>query len=264
MYEGLFEELATTIGAVPVELVGLGCGGGQKDGMLASALLAAGASVSYCACDASPGLVLTASSTLERVVPDVLVTRLVADLVEAVDLDRFWKEGATEKRLRIFSCLGIVPNVSPAALADNIVSWMDPGDWLVMSANLYVADDPQHDLAAILSQYDNPLTRRWLSTLLDDVGLEGGPSALDFSIENDEDPSAPARVQALLRMKRDHALTLDGEAHRFAAGEAIRVFYSNRFTRSDFEAYLQSNGLTPAGAATLDSGEEGAWICVRK
>lgn len=263
MYQRAFESLAAGHEGESVELVGLGCGGGHKDGMLARALLAADATVGYTACDASPMLVLSAADHVRRAVPNARIRRLVADLVAAEDLGDFWDASDEPRRVRVLSCLGIVPNVSPELLAQRIVSWMRPGDWLVMSANLHVAGDGDHGLDAILPQYDNALTRRWLSTLLDDLGMEGGPSALELSAEGASTPNVPARIRAAIPVPRDRTLSIDGDAYRLTRGDDLTVFYSNRFTADRFESYLEHHGLETRMRDVLPSGEEGVWVCVR-
>jgi len=256
MYQRGFDAVAGDWAASKIQLIGVGCGGGQKDASLAASLVRSGATLSYVACDASPALVLGAASVMQSSHPAVPVERLVADLMEAPDLDDFW--GADQ---RVFSCLGIVPNVVPGRLVATLVSWMRPGDRLVLSANLFVPEKVSHDLASILSQYDNELTRTWLSTLLDDVGLESSSAAMKFSPEVSSAHGQPARLVAELPFRDDAEIRFDGRLVRFRRGEKLSLFYSNRFTVDGFEGLLDDYRLKVLDRHVLDSGEEGVWVC---
>src|SRR5579859_5302133 len=60
IYERGFEQAAARIGAAQVAVVGLGCGGGQKDAKLLKLLRAAGKEVVYMPVDVSTAMVLVA------------------------------------------------------------------------------------------------------------------------------------------------------------------------------------------------------------
>ena len=70
IYEKSFEAAAAQITAKSVHVIGLGCGGGQKDTRLLKLLKAHGKDVFYTPCDVSAAMVLTARQTALAVVPE--------------------------------------------------------------------------------------------------------------------------------------------------------------------------------------------------
>ena len=67
-------------------LVGLGCGGGQKDTVLLRLLRQRAAGVCYTPCDVSVAMVLTARQAAMKALPDLTCYPLVCDLATAGDL----------------------------------------------------------------------------------------------------------------------------------------------------------------------------------
>ncbi len=86
IYDQSFTAIASQLGAARVHVVGLGCGGGQKDTRLLGLLQAAGKQLHYTAVDVSVPLVLTARQAALASVPDVNCSALVCDLGTASDL----------------------------------------------------------------------------------------------------------------------------------------------------------------------------------
>ena len=80
VYEKSFEAAATHIKAQSVHVIGLGCGGGQKDTRLLKLLKARGKKVFYTPCDVSPAMVLTACQTALAVLPEKNYFPFVCDL----------------------------------------------------------------------------------------------------------------------------------------------------------------------------------------
>src|SRR5450432_156917 len=85
-YDNAFAEAAMHIKPKCVHVVGLGCGGGQKDTRLLKLLKARGKEVFYTPCDVSPAMVLIARQAALAVLPDKNCFPFVCDLASATDL----------------------------------------------------------------------------------------------------------------------------------------------------------------------------------
>ena len=70
IYEKGFAAAAAQIKSRRVHVIGLGCGGGQKDTRLLKLLKARGKEVFYTPCDVSTAMVLTARQTALAVLPE--------------------------------------------------------------------------------------------------------------------------------------------------------------------------------------------------
>ena len=89
IYEKGFAAAAEKIKAKPVHIIGLGCGGGQKDTRLLELLKARGREIFYTPCDVSAAMVLVARETALAVVPEQNCFPFVCDLATAGDLRQF-------------------------------------------------------------------------------------------------------------------------------------------------------------------------------
>ncbi len=85
-YERSFEALAARIAASRAHLLGLGCGGGQKDARLLKLLCDAGRTVFYTPLDVSAAMVLVARQAAMGVISEKDCFPLVCDLASAGDL----------------------------------------------------------------------------------------------------------------------------------------------------------------------------------
>src|SRR5580692_10234784 len=86
IYAQSFKAVGRELKSKSVHLVGLGCGGGQKDTRLLKMLKAAGKEIFYTPSDVAVAMVLTARQTALPVVPEKNCFPLVCDLETASDL----------------------------------------------------------------------------------------------------------------------------------------------------------------------------------
>src|SRR5262249_29741969 len=97
-YERSFQAAAKRIAADQVHVIGLGCGGGQKDRRLLQAFRNLNKKVFYTPCDVSVAMVLTAQQRAQSVVSLSDCFPVVCDLAETPDLDRplalAWEHGS--------------------------------------------------------------------------------------------------------------------------------------------------------------------------
>ena len=82
-YDRSFAAVAARVESPRVQLIGLGCGGGQKDTRLLKLLRGSGRSIFYTPSDVSTAMVLEARQTAIAVVPGENCFPLVCDLASA-------------------------------------------------------------------------------------------------------------------------------------------------------------------------------------
>ena len=88
IYENGFEAATAKIKSKNVQVIGLGCGGGQKDTQLLKLLKAHGRKIFYTPCDVSAAMVLTARQVALAVLPEKNCFPLVCDLATASNLEK--------------------------------------------------------------------------------------------------------------------------------------------------------------------------------
>src|SRR5471030_1657913 len=86
IYEDGFEAAAKKIKSKSLHVIGLGCGGGQKDTRLLKLLKTRGKKIFYTPCDVSSAMVLTARQAALAVLPEKNCFPFVCDLATADDL----------------------------------------------------------------------------------------------------------------------------------------------------------------------------------
>jgi L-histidine N-alpha-methyltransferase len=274
VYEKSFEVAAARITAKRVQVIGLGCGGGQKDTRLLRVLKARGREVFYTPCDVSPAMVLVARQTALAVVPEKNCYPFVCDLATADDLSSIWEDrrvgdsnyfGTATRRpsqndASLLTFFGMIPNFEPKQILSKLASLVRPNDFLLISANLAPGKNYAAGVKKVLPQYDNPLTRDWLMTFLLDLGIEGSDGKLRFKIETDS-ASGLKRIVAGFHFVRARRIEVENEVFAFRAGESIRLFFSYRYTPERVRKALTRHGLDVCGQWLTRSEEEGVFLC---
>ena len=258
IYEKGFAAAAENIKAKPVHVIGLGCGGGQKDTRLLKLLKARGREVVYTPCDVSAAMVLVARETALAVVPEQNCFPFVCDLATADDLKDFLGHAVTRQLVTFF---GMIPNFEPPEILPRLAALVRPGDFLLFSANLAPGNHYAAGMKRILPQYDNDLTRDWLMTFLLDLGVEKSDGELRFAIETGG--FGLKRVVARFHFSRARQIKLDGESFKFRRGESIRLFFSYRHTPERVRKVLARHNLEICGQWMAKSGEEGVFLARR-
>ncbi len=257
-YDRAFEAAAARIDVTEVHLIGLGCGGGQKDTRLLHLLKARGKEISYTACDVSTAMVLTARETALSVVPPQNCFPLVCDLAGADDLSTTFATRNTQHATRLTTFFGMIPNFEPEMILPKLASLVGKNDWLLFSANLAPGSDYHAGVTKILPQYDNPLTRDWLLAFLFDLGVEAGDGESRFAIE---DVNTLKRVVARFHFTRSRSFAIENERFEFHPGDSIRLFFSYRYTRELVRTHLQQHHLQVLDQWITQSAEEGVFLC---
>ena len=262
IYDRAFAAAAARVKSKAVHVIGLGCGGGQKDTRLLKLLKKAGREMYYTPCDVSTAMVLTARRTALAVVPEKNCFPFVCDLVTANDLPAALASRFTFHVSRITTFFGMIPNFEPQIILPKLASLVRPKDLLLFSANLAPGADYAAGVKKVLPQYDNPLTRDWLMTFLLDLGVERNAGKLRFKIE-DVRTNGLKRIVATFHFTRSRRIEVDGERFDFRAGETIRLFFSYRYTPEHVRKVLARYGLEVREQWITRSEEEGVFLVRR-
>jgi uncharacterized SAM-dependent methyltransferase len=271
IYENAFEAAAAKIKTKSVHVLGLGCGGGQKDTRLLKLLKARGKEIFYTPCDISTAMVLVARQTALEIMPEENCFPVVCDLASADDLpemvgsarcaDQTSQRGVSTT-VRLITFFGMIPNFEPEMILPKLASLVRPQDFLLFSANLAPGKNYTAGVKKVLPQYDNPLTRDWLMTFLLDLGVERADGRLNFEIENGV--AGLKRIVARFHFTRARRIQLGSEKFEFRRGESLLLFFSYRYTPALIRKNLARHGLEVFDEWVTQSGEEGVFLCCRK
>ena len=261
VYGQSFTTAAAVVKPKSVHVVGLGCGGGQKDTRLLKRLKVCGKEIFYTPCDVSTAMVLTARQTALAVLPEDKCVPLVCDLATVDDLSAVLKSQISNPGSRIITFFGMIPNFEPQEIMPNLTSLMGPKDLLLFSANLAPGADYATGMRRILPQYDNDLTRDWLMTFLIDLGVEHRDGDLRFTIEGGR--LGLKRVVARFHFHRSRRYKVEGGKFAFRRGESIRLFFSYRYTPERARRILARYQLKVCQQWITKSEEEGVFLVRR-
>ena len=241
-------------------LVGLGCGGGQKDTRYLAKLKSIHPVVDYVPCDVSQVMTLVAREAAMAELPPERIHPLVCDLANAPDLGQVLDGILPSQTRRVFTFFGMIPNLEPDMILPRLAALLREGDLLLLSANLAPGDNYRSGVEAVLPQYNNAETRDWLLSFLVGLGVPETTGQLRFSIEE---------VDKLLRVVADFVfsevfkLTINGEQVDFVAGRSLRLFFSYRHTKRTLTRSLAKHGFRIAASQVDSSAEEGVFRAVR-
>ena len=255
IYEKSFAAAAARIKTCRVHVIGLGCGGGQKDTRLLKLLKHRGKEVFYTPCDVSAAMVLTARQTALSVVPKGNCFPFVCDLATAEDIHKC----LVTRHLSLVTFFGMIPNFEPQLILPKLASLIRPRDFLLFGANLAPGNNYAAGVNRILPQYDNSLTRDWLMTFLLDLGVDRRDGDLRFDIENGR--FNLKRIAAHFHFRRARQLEIDSETFKFKRGDSIQLFFSYRYTPERVRGILNRYDLKICEEWITKSEEEGVFLC---
>jgi len=258
IYKQSFEVAAVKIKSKNVRVTGLGCGGGQKDARLLKLLKARGKEIFYTPCDVSTAMVLTAQQTALAVVPEKNCFPFVCDLATANDLPA----ALATHHPSLVTFFGMIPNFESQEILPKLASLIRSKDFLLFSANLAPGENYASGMKKITPQYDNTPTRDWLMTFLLDLGIEKRDGELCFEIETAR--NGLKRIVANFHFKHARQIKIENEAFFFQKSEAIRLFFSYRYTPERVHEILAAHKLEVCGQWIAKSEEEGVFLCRRK
>jgi uncharacterized SAM-dependent methyltransferase len=283
IYQQSFAAAAERFEGKHLQLLGLGCGGGQKDTWLLRLLHRRVKDLSYVPSDVSLAMVLVARQAALNVIPKENCFPLVCDLAKADDLPKILAQitqapdsarvrrsrsggrprpGAGNSQ-RLITFFGMLPNFEPSFILKRLAALVGPGELLLLSANLAPGSDYLSGVKRVLTLYDNDLTRDWLMAFLLDLGVEPADGELRFGIEADPAGSGLLRIAAYFHFSRRRDIRVDSECFRFRSGQTIRLFFSYRHTPARVAALLRRHGLAVLGQWVTPSEEEGVFLVAK-
>lgn len=252
----------------PIQLIGLGCGSGQKDTVLLRKLRSSGRRVRYLPCDVSAAMVLIARESALGEIPDRDCFPAVFDMASTEDpgafLTKVVDEAGPDHIPGMITFFGMMPNFQPDLILPKLRDLVGPGDILLLSANLAPGPDYTAGIERVLPLYDNELTRDWLMSFLLDLGTEKEDGQLRFRIEETSEVEGLKRITAEFRFERRRELALDSERFGFQPGDSIRLFFSYRHTPELIRALLNRHALEVVDQWITNSGEEGVFLVQKR
>jgi L-histidine Nalpha-methyltransferase len=272
-YDRAFTEAAKSIKSNRVHVIGLGCGGGQKDTRLLKLLKSGGKKIFYTPCDVSAAMVLVARRAALAVVPEKNCFPFVCDLATANDLREGCRVGdpsffgtvacgPAQETTRLVTFFGMIPNFEPQLILPKLASLVRTKDFLLFSANLAPGTNYAAGVKKVLPQYDNGPTRDWLTAFLLDLGIEKPDGKLKFEIATGG--FGLRRIVANFHFKRAGEIKIEGDVFNFKPGGKIRLFFSYRYTPELVSNIFARHGLEICGLWLAKSEEEGVFLCRRK
>ena len=271
-YDRAFVEATKQIKAARVHVIGLGCGGGQKDARLLTLLKAQSKEISYTPSDVSVAMTLVAREAVSKIVPEEKCFPLVCDLATTDNLPAvlithpplqgYGAAGHAPRTTRLITFFGMIPNFEPDDILPTLAGLVRRQDTLLFSANLAPGNDYAAGVKKILPQYDNTLMREWLLSFLFDLGVERGDGAVRFTVKNGR--LGLKRVVARFHFRRRCQIEVEGESFCFKADDAVQLFFSYRYTPELVRAELAKHGLLVCDQWITKSEEEGVFLCRRK
>jgi len=258
-YDRSFAAVADRISTQHVHLVGLGCGGGQKDSRLLRLLSQRECAITYTPSDVSLAMVLVAFKTAGAVLSRERCFPLVCDLSRAEELASDLEKREPQGAIRLVTFFGMLPNFEPELVLDRLARLIRPGDFLLTSANLAPGPDYDAGVNRILPLYDNELTRDWLFSFLQSLGVDPQDGKMKFGIETDPKNDLK-RVVANFHFSRSRSIEVEGERFDFPEGDSIRLFFSYRHTPQKVRDLLARHGLTVDSEWITKSEEEGVFL----
>jgi uncharacterized SAM-dependent methyltransferase len=258
IYDKSFLTAARLVGHGPVRLIGLGCGGGQKEARLLGLLAGQGRTLSYTPCDASLALLLTSVHQAERSAPGTTCHPLLCDLGAADDLAEVFDQLEPRHGPRLHTFFGMIPNFEPDDILARLAALLLEEDLLLFSANLAPGPDYAAGVERVFAGYNNRQTCDWLLSFVSGLGIEPGDGGIEFSIE---EAAGLRRVAADFCFHRKRSLSVDGERFDFGAGESLRLFFSYRYTPERVGHLLQAWRLAVLESWIAPSEEEGVFLC---
>jgi len=260
IYRQAFDASARRVHARRIHVIGLGCGNGEKDIRLAETLRRAGKTVSYTPSDVSTPMTLVAWRRATRRLGGMVRPPLVCDLATTTQLRDLLRRAAGPQATKLITFLGMIPNFEAGFILPRLAASMARGDLLLASGNLLPGPDPAKGLRRVLPQYDNPLTRRWLFTVLSDLGVGRADGRIHFKTGAKNKNGETVRIEARFRFLRSRTIQLPGSSFTFDRGESLRLFFSVRYTSQSLRQMFARHGFQVLQDWVAPSGEEGVFL----
>lgn len=236
----LLQDRAADIAAVVgthLHVVELGSGSGRKTEILLQALVDP---VAYTPIEISRAALLDSVARLAPALPEIEMLPVCADFTRPVQLPEPEREPA--RRLLFFpgSTLGNFTHAEAVALLRAMRQTMGEGGLALVGIDLHkspaLIEAAYNDAAGVTAEFTLNLLRRLNREIGSDFALEGFAHQARYSVER-------LRIETDLVSLRPQQVHVDGRTFDFAAGEALRVEYSHKYTDASFAALAAEAGL---------------------
>ena len=266
-YDSCAVAAAKLAGRGDLDVVGLGCGGGQKELRLLRALRKRNPArrVRYVPADVSVSLALIArEAALDAGVSSADCVPFVLDLAGAEDWGNALQPALAPGVQRVVTFFGMMPNFSPAEALPKLAGLLKPKDVLLVSANLAPGKDYPAGVRKILPSYDNAPTREWLFSVLADLGVVRDDGRMEFRVAPCPDGSGLLRVEADFVFGRACSLHYCGKEWRFKRGGRFGLFFSYRHTPEQVKELFARHDMSVRATWLNSAGNEGVFLIRRR
>jgi uncharacterized SAM-dependent methyltransferase len=250
LYNACFDAACRGLRTDCVHLVGLGSGDGAKEHQFIRILKENGRNVFFSPVDVGLAMVLKAREKALKEIPAGQCIPIICDvgnepgLLGALDESLRGSRRELNEFTRIFTFFGMLPGFAPSEILPRLHALLRGEECALLSANLIPPLGRKVMQEQILPLYDNELTRAWLLTYFQDLGVNTTDGEVTFAVEEDECELEVSRISAYFKFNQGCEIRLDDEvAARFSGGDVIRLFRSYRYTLGQLQATLLRYGF---------------------
>jgi uncharacterized SAM-dependent methyltransferase len=214
-----------------IPVISFGAGEGARDRLFLDALKNAGRVCSYFPVDASQTMLEKACAIADD--DDIEVTGIKADISSPVHLF-FAADAAEAPRVLVFSG-NTMGSFDPLAEIRYVAQCMKPGDRLIIDGEIY-------DEQKTLGWRDHPAARRFLTSLLANVGISAADGQLRINPKHDERHAGLHLSTRHFRAERDLSATVMGKEMTLERGERIGLNFQYSYTPDAFRWLIREQG----------------------
>jgi len=212
-------------------VISFGAGDGARDRLLMDALKKSGSECSYFPVDASQAMLEMACAGSEDA--DIETVGIKADVSSPVHLV-YAADAAEPPRLFILSG-NTMGAFDPLAEIRYVAQCMKPEDVLIVDGEVH---DPEQSMA----RRDNPAARKFLSTLLANLGIAEDDGEIRLNLKRDDRREGLHLVTRSFRAGRDLSATVAGQEIQLQRGERIGMNFQYTYAPGAFRWLLSEHG----------------------
>jgi len=240
LYGGLWrtwKELAATCGDLAqhfkerTPVISFGAGDGARDRLLMDALKKGGCECSYFPVDASQAMLEMACAGAEDA--DIETVGIKADISSPVHLV-YAADAAEPPRLFILSG-NTMGSFDPLAEIRYLAQCMKPEDRLIVDGEI-------HNAQQSMTRRDNPASRKFISTLLANVGISDDDGEIRLSLKRDDRHEGLHLITRSFGAGRDLSATVAGQEIPLQRGERIGMNFQYTYAPEAFRWLLTEHG----------------------
>jgi hypothetical protein len=218
--------------------------------------------VEYVAVDVSSAMVLVAREVVGTHIGKDRIRLAVCDLESGNAMSCLKAGPFSNTNVLLYTFYGMIPNSEPHNILPKLQQYIAAYDAnILLSANLAPGGGYAEGVQKVLPLYANLLTTNWLEIFLLDLGVEPGDGQVRFSVQ--PDPQGLLRIEAHYHFTETREVRVGDTAFQFKTGDAIRLFFSYRYTPELLQRTLNRYGLRFTQSWIADSGEEGVFLVGR-